>query len=1045
MKQLITIALLLSISFSYGQWNKASILEKNNWQNHFQKAQFDNPDLAIEYEFEITKDPSLNTVPQERRILAMEYTKQLLQNHAAIADVEWTERGPKNVSGRTRAIMFDPNFASNNKVWAAGITGGLWYNLDIQNNGEWINIGSFWDNIAVSTLAFDPTNTTNFYAGTGEGWTSSSVRGAGIWKSSDAGVNWSRLESTNNSDFYNIQKIVITSTGRIIASTNSGLFISNNNGDTWSESIDGFFGDIEITANGTIFASQGYRYNQGTVYRSTDNGDNWTDLNITSSDPTERTELASAPSNPTTIYAVSSVGRNVSWFKKSTDNGDSWTDIEIPMYLDQGCNPSSDDFTRGQAWYDLIMMVNPTDENIVYVGGIDWHKTINGGNSWESVSYWTGSCGEYVHADQHAMVFYPNDNSKALVGCDGGIFAISDMINGFTTDAHLNNNYNVTQFYGCAMENIAGSNYMLAGAQDNGTQKFTNAGFALTTQATGGDGGFCFIDQDDSQIQITSYVYNNWRLSTNGGSSFLYYPSTSNGSFINPGDYDSESNVLYASTTPDSIFISNIPVDGNNGNYVEITNGLEGGRISTIKVSSYSENVIYVGTSSGKIFRLTDAITNPTSSNIDLSGSLPSGRISSIDLGTDENRILVTYSNYGVNSVWQTLDGGATWNSIEYNLPDMPIRGGLYNPNNNNQILLATETGVWSINDISTETEWAPSNSGLANVRCDQLKYRNSDKMVAVATYGRGLFTSDIFADPQPVASFDANTTVTCPIDTVFLFDHSSKNPNQWAWSISPNTFIYLMGTDANSQNPIIQFNAAGNYTIELTATNGAGSGTITKTDYILVNDECHYIMSDETVYACDGKFYDSGYDEVYENSEDYTMTFYPTAGHDYISFDFTTFDVEHEVNCAYDYLSIYDGENTSAPLIGKYCGTVSPGSVSGENNNAGAITFKFHSDGYSGGHGWIADISCTSINIEEANKNKFKIYPNPAKNYINIELDASNQKTIIHIYDITGKLVYESSFIASKRINTTDFNKGMYIVKVINNNSIKQKSIVIE
>lgn len=114
--------------------------------------------------------------------------------------------------------------------------------------------------------------------------------------------------------------------------------------------------------------------------------------------------------------------------------------------------------------------------------------------------------------------------------------------------------------------------------------------------------------------------------------------------------------------------------------------------------------------------------------------------------------MLVTFSNYGVTSVWQTYDGGATWQEKEGNLPDMPVRWGLYYPGDARHALLATETGVWTTDDLSTaDPVWVPASEGMANVRVDMLQIRKSDNTVLAATHGLGLFT----------AVYDISTGVT--------------------------------------------------------------------------------------------------------------------------------------------------------------------------------------------------------------------------------------------------------------------------------------------
>ena len=68
-------------------------------------------------------------------------------------------RGPYSVGGRTRAILFDPNDATGKRVFAGGVSGGLWVNNDITNSSsEWSPINDFWANTSISCIASDPNN-----------------------------------------------------------------------------------------------------------------------------------------------------------------------------------------------------------------------------------------------------------------------------------------------------------------------------------------------------------------------------------------------------------------------------------------------------------------------------------------------------------------------------------------------------------------------------------------------------------------------------------------------------------------------------------------------------------------------------------------------------------------------------------------------------------------------------------------------------------------------------------------------------------------------
>ncbi len=117
-----------------------------------------------------------------------------------------------------------------------------------------------------------------------------------------------------------------------------------------------------------------------------------------------------------------------------------------------------------------------------------------------------------------------------------------------------------------------------------------------------------------------------------------------------------------------------------------------------------------------------------------------------------------------------------------------------------------------------------------------------------------------------------------------------------------------------------------------------------------------------QEVVACIGKFFDSGgLSEPYSSNESKTITFFPATEGNSMIFKFSEFDVEED----YDFLFVYDGENTDASEIegSPFTGTNSPGQIVA-TNETGALTFKFESDGYLETDGWQAQFNCVDLSV---------------------------------------------------------------------------------
>lgn len=774
---IISLALSILISGVIAQYKAKEYLEET------EEERYENPRERAKWEYERIADPATGKIPPDGKYKASLYTYQKQQELYSTmknsAWAPWVERGPNadligpsngnirqnastgpGTSGRMRTILVDANDGTGNTVWTAGVAGGVWKSTNF-NSGTptWTNISDAYTNLAVTSIAQDPSNPNIMYFCTGEAFFNlDAVQGAGVWKSTDGGNTWTQLASTTG--FTYCSKVVVDGSGNVYVGVNTGLRRSNDGGVTWTNinptGVSAHCTDLEISSTGRLhatfglFATCAYRF---TNTPATVTAGTWTSATTNAPTSPERIEIACKAN---TLYALCGDGAgNLTSLKRSTDGGANWTNVTIPAGL-----------TSGQAWYCLAVDINPSNTNQVYAGSLDGFISTDGGTNWTKVTDWVAApAGHYVHADHQFALW--RDANNIYVATDGGIFHSS---NAGTSFISKNDGLRIKQFYSCAIHPTS-TNYFLAGAQDNGSHQFTNPGLGATTEVMGGDGCFVHIDQDQPAFQWVSYVYNNYRTSTNGGATWTSQNIANVGQFVNPTDYDDANNIMYCADATGAYRRWTNPQSGGPAISASINITTFGGPVTAVKVASpFTNHRVYFGVrnaTNSRVVYVNNANTIASgSAGTNITGvTLPANaNISCIEFGTSENVIVVTLSNYGVNNVWVTTNGGATWTAVDGDLPNMPVRWAMFYPGDDTRLILATEAGVYATPLINgASTNWYPSVS-FPVCATYMLQYRTSDQTIAAATHGRGLWTNNIeyvlpFNGPKLTAVWTDKTT----------------------------------------------------------------------------------------------------------------------------------------------------------------------------------------------------------------------------------------------------------------------------------------------
>ncbi len=727
----------------------------------------------------------------------------------------WTPLGPFNTVtgpgqtagvGRINGMAVNP--LNTNEIYACAPAGGIWKSTTGGNN--FTTTSDELAAIGFTSVVVDYTNPNIVYAASGEGNGQVLVcYSLGVLKSTDGGITWNPTGlSWQKNSVRQTQKIVMDPVDHnvLLVTTNIGIFRTNDAGLSWTLTQSGQTRDIEFQPGNSNIV---YATSDNAFYRSTDNGITWTTITagLPASTNINRLVIAVTPANPNYVYAMAGSAASSGFYGmfRSNDGGLTFTlRATQPNICSGDINGTN---SGGFTWYTLAMAADPTNAEHILTGAINVWESFDGAQTYSLNANWSNYNYNYVHADIHYLDFTGN---TLYCGSDGGLYKSSDFGNSWSD---ISGGMAISQFYRLATSELNNS-LVFTGAQDNGSFRYNGT----WTKVRGGDGMEQAISPVNTNIIFSETQNNGLARSVNGGNN---YSSITNG-LTGTADWNTpflvdNSGVLYVGRQ--DIFKST----NNGSSYTKITNGGMG-VLEFMAICKTAQSVMYAtsGSSVYKINLITGGVTNIT-------GSL-SGTISHVAVAdNDSNKVYVTISGFtDGNKIFVSNNAGANWINITGNLPNIPATSIAVQNDSLEGIYLGTDAGVFYRNN--SFVNWQPFMTGLPNVIVDELEINYSAGKIRAATYGRGLWESDLYVMSAPVADFTQDHTHICPGQTVTFTDISTEGPTSSVWSFPGGNPSSATG------NPVtVTYPASGIYDVTLTSGNAAGTNTITKTQHINV------------------------------------------------------------------------------------------------------------------------------------------------------------------------------------------------------------------
>jgi len=751
-------------------------------------------------------------------------------NWSLVGPIHNTEGNGSLGSGQTNVYSIDQCAAQPAILYLGTEPGEVYKSIDGGQN--WTN-SSMNENFGSGVTAIEVhfSNPSIVFAGGNDG----------IFKSIDGGSSWTNVMPESN---LNVNEILINSGNDqiLLAATDKGLYRSVNGGSNWTQIYSQATYDVKLNASNSSIVYM-LKNNPSLIicefYSSNDAGATWTLQSngwYSSTDPARSVgggRLAVTPADPNRVYAYligESKANDYGYIGvyKSTDGGTNWTLPNGPaggpytaFHLNLAYGYPA--WTYHQGFYNCAIVASTTNADHILVGGLNLYRSNDGAANFTSVAgYVGGPLSIHVDMQDFRMI-----NGETWVTTDGGVYKSTDFFNSAPT--FMMDGVHGSDFWGFG----SGWNedVLVGGLYHNGNLAYyENYGNGVFLELGGGEAPTGYVNPGNNRKTYFSDISGKY-IPLNLSDPILNF---SNGMSPNESYYAAESSEM--EFHPDCYTIAFIGKDnklwkttdgGGSYSLLHTFGAAANNFVNHIEISSSNPDVMYVHQrpSSGSTGTLWKTIDGGVSWN---TVTLPAGNSRRAVLAINpqnENEVWIAYTGgANGNKVFKTSNGGTSWSNLTNSvLNNESIHSIVHVAGTDGGIYVGTNNAVFYRNN---STNWVIDNTGLPTyMSTNILRPFYRDGKIRMASYGKGIWESNFNEQPsEPICRIMVDKleqTVFCSVDSFYFEDYSFLNHQGASWSWS---FPSGLPATSTERNPAVFFANAGSHLAVLTITDQFGN-----------------------------------------------------------------------------------------------------------------------------------------------------------------------------------------------------------------------------